>query len=130
MISDYRDKQICKRLGKRFENRCVCFYENNQYGNSYNEYLKLDLEEYRKYFITDNSLSINDFATWISTDENVFKVFKKSKMISAVQVMSFNKDNKVSGMLSYESIKNRRVWQNAEINYLIILSGLLKTLYK
>ena len=113
-----------------FENRCVCFYENNQYGNSYNEYLKLDLEEYRKYFITDNSLSINDFATWISTDENVFKVFKKSKMISAVQVMSFNKDNKVSGMLSYESIKNRRVWQNAEINYLIILSGLLKTLYK
>lgn len=119
-----------ERIVAVFENKVVCFYEKETYGDTYNEYLKLDFNDYKKYFITDNSLSINDFATWINVDENVFKIFKKSKMISAVQVMSFNKNNKTSGLLSYESITNRRVWQTAEINYLVILSGLLQTLYK
>ena len=118
------------RIVALFENRCVLFYQRENYGDYYNEYLKIDLEEYRKYFVTDNSLSINDFATWITEDESIFRIYKKSKMVSAIQTMSFDKDNKVYGFLSFESIKNRRVWQTAELNYLVIISGLLQSLIK
>ena len=85
----------------------------------------LYLNDYKKHFTFGKSLTINDFATWHSVDEVAFKVFKKTKLVSAVQVLT-DKGN----ILSFESIKSRRVWQTAEINYLIIICGLIETLLK
>lgn len=116
------------RISAVFDNRVVVFAENDNYGNTANAYLDLDLDKYNKYFIYDHLLSINDYAVWQCKDEEVYDTFMKAGVVSAVQVMSFCPNGDIQGFISFESIKNRRVWQTGEINYLSIIAGLLRTL--
>ena len=111
-----------------FDNRVVVFAENDNYGDSYDAYLELDLDKYDKYFVYDHLLSINDYAVWQVKDESVYETLKKAKVISCVQVMGYFPNGEIQGFISFESIKNRRVWQTGEINYLSIIAGLLRTL--
>lgn len=107
------------------KNEVNCLYERNEYKDSYLAYKDLDLDEYAKYFLTDSSLIINDYQTWITINKDIYDVYMKSKMISAVQCVTRTGDLR---FISFESIDNRRIWQAAEISYLAIISGIVKTI--
>lgn len=107
---------------------CMAPYEKEDTKESYKAYLDFDLQEYSEYFVVDHMLAINDIRTWQNQDVHVFEVLEKAKVQSTVQVLLM-REEKVTGFLSFESIQSRRVWQAAEINYLIIISNLIASFY-
>lgn len=86
-----------------------------------------DFEKYKKNFIDDNVFSVNDTNTLKSRNSEVYKVIKKTNILSFVQILLTNDKDEIDGFISYENLNNKkRVWQTAEINYIVILTKILK----
>lgn len=103
----------------------VC-YECQSFQFPLEPYMKIDLDEYVKNFVYDNMFMVNDVLTLRAKDDALYQNFASTNVKSFVQVLLFDEADHVVGFISYELLNERRVWQTAEINYLVIISNLIK----
>ena len=92
-------------------------------------YSSLNMADYAKYFVFDNSFMINDIQTLNARDPKLYDVFSKANVKSFIQVLLFDEKDNIVGFISYETINERRVWQTAELTYLTIISNLIKSFF-
>ena len=86
---------------------------------------KFNIEEYKKYFVVDDILCINDTKTWRIKDETMYNAYKKYKTSALIQSLMKNNDGDIIGLLSFEMTTMKRVWQRSEINAMAIVSKIL-----
>lgn len=89
-------------------------------------YKQINLDQYISNFIYDNMFMMNDTMTLKVKDEVLYEIYKQSGVKSFVQVLLYNEDEVPVGFISYEVLNERRVWQTSELNYLVIISNLIK----
>ncbi len=93
------------------------------------EYDRIDFEEYRKNFTSDDMHYINDVKTWKVKDILIYEIYNRCNTTSAVQVL-VNDINQMNGFISYETTTGRRVWQRGELNTLVIITKIFNILYE
>lgn len=93
-------------------------------------YAKIDLKEYISNFVYDNMYMMNDTITYRVNNAALYDIYKKSGVKSFVQVLLFGENELPVGFISYEVINERRVWQTSELNYLVIISNLIKGFFQ
>ena len=86
---------------------------------------KFNIEEYKKYFVVDDILCINDTKTWRIKDETMYNTYKKYKTAALIQSLMKNSEGDIIGLLSFEMTTMKRVWQRSEINAMAIVSKIL-----
>ncbi len=92
-------------------------------------YSMINLDEYVANFIYDNMFMMNDTMTLRVKNETLFNIYKESSVKSFIQVLLYTEDEIPVGFISYEVINERRVWQTSELNYLVIISNLIKSFF-
>lgn len=86
---------------------------------------KFNIEEYKKYFVVDDILCINDTKTWRIKDETMYNTYKKYNTAALIQSLMKNSEGDIIGLLSFEMTTMKRVWQRSEINAMAIVSKIL-----
>ncbi len=127
-------KDICEYFNL---DRVICLDETGvfiahqvaHFKDSKDAYLSLNMADYSKYFVYDNTFMINDIQTLNVRDPKLYEIFKKANVKSFIQVLLFDEKDNIVGFISYETINERRVWQTAELNYLTIISNLIKSFF-
>ena len=91
------------------------------------DYKKIDLNKYFKLFTYNNSFIMNDVYTLNDKDEEFGSVYLDAGVNSFIQVLIKDKNDEPLGFISYEMLKEKRVWQVGEINNLVIISNIINS---